>query len=83
MPNNMAQNPSKENEKMITTPLLIILVLIFSFSFWQSLFTTLDYFKISYTKKTKNKMFFVIFGNLFTLILLLSIVQRIVDLRLD
>lgn len=61
--------------------LIILFVLIisftFSFTFWYRLFAELDYFQIKYTKETKNRMLWVIFGNLLSLILLFYLLRLV------
>lgn len=60
---------------MITVLFLIFIVFGFSLAFWMKLFNELDYYEIKYTKQTKKRTLWLIFGNLLSLIVLFYIVQ--------
>ena len=62
---------------MIAILFILVIAFGFSFTFWLKLFNELDYFKINYTKETKKRMLWVIFGNLLSLILLFYLVRLV------
>lgn len=62
---------------MLAIFFILIIAFTFSFTWWHRLFTELDYFKINYTKETKKRILWVIFGNLLSLILLFYLVRLV------
>jgi hypothetical protein len=71
-----------EWDKALVYLVIFLVTFVFSFLLWRTLFNELDYHKITYTKKTKQRTLWLIYFGRVSAILWLHVLQQLL-LRLQ